>query len=46
VEIEKMRKTPFAQRAWQSNHPAFEMMTQEAREKLAKDPDWFAKARG
>jgi len=46
VEIEKMRKTPFAQRAWESNHPAFEMMTQEAREKLAKDPDWFAKARG
>jgi len=46
VEIEKMRKTPFAQRAWESNHPAFEMMTQEAREKLAKDPDWCAKARG
>lgn len=46
VEIEKMRKTPFAQRAWESNHPAFEMMTQEAREKLARDPDWFAKARG
>ena len=39
-------KLPFAQRAWESNHPAFEMMTQEAREKLAKDPDWFAKARG
>lgn len=46
VEVEKMRKTPFAQRAWESNHPAFEMMTQEAREKLARDPDWFAKARG
>jgi len=29
-----------------STHPAFEMMTQEARQKLAQDPDWFAKARG
>jgi len=46
VEIEKMRRTPFAQRAWESTHPAFEMMTQEARDKLAQDPDWFAKARG
>ena len=46
VEVEKMRGTPFAQRAWESSHPAFEMMTQEARDKLARDPDWFAKARG
>jgi len=46
VEVEKMRKTPFSQRAWESSHPAFEMMTQETREKLARDPDWFAKARG
>ncbi|MBP7050792.1 MAG: hypothetical protein KBE65_07245 [Phycisphaerae bacterium] len=46
VEVEKMRKTPFSQRAWTSDHPAFEMMTQEARQKLARDPDWFAKARG
>ena len=46
VEVEKMRRTPFTQRAWESSHPAFEMMTQEAREKLARDPDWFAKARG
>jgi len=45
-EIEKMQNTPFAERAWDSTHPAFEMMTQEAREKLAQDPDWFAKARG
>jgi thymidylate synthase len=45
-EIEKMRKRPFAERAWESTHPAFEMMTQEAREKLAQDPDWYAKARG
>jgi thymidylate synthase len=46
VEIEKMRKTPFSERAWDTTHPAFEMMTLEAREKLAQDPDWFAKARG
>jgi thymidylate synthase len=46
VEIEKMQNTPYTERAWESTHPAFEMMTQEAREKLAQDPDWFAKARG
>ncbi len=45
-EVEKMRNTPFTDRAWESDHPAFEMMTTEAREKLAKDPDWYAKARG
>jgi hypothetical protein len=41
-----MRKSPFAERAWESTHPAFEMMTNEAREKLAKDPDWYAKPKG
>jgi thymidylate synthase len=46
VEIEKMRHSPYTERAWPSTHPAFEMMTTEAREKLARDPDWFAKARG
>jgi thymidylate synthase len=45
-EIEKMRASPFTDRAWESTHPAFELMTQEARGKLAKDPDWFAKAKG
>jgi thymidylate synthase len=44
-EVEKMRQSPFSGRAWQSTHPAFEMMTREAREKLAKDPDWYAKPR-
>lgn len=44
-EIEKMRATPFTQRAWESTHPAFEMMTAEAREKLAQDPDFYAKAK-
>jgi thymidylate synthase len=46
LEVKKMRQSPFTQRAWESTHPAFEAMTQEAREKLARDPDWFAKARG
>jgi len=45
-EVEKMRKSPFTERAWDSTHPAFEMMTNEARENLAKDPDWYAKAKG
>jgi thymidylate synthase len=45
-EIEKMRQSSFHERAWESTHPAFEMMTLEAREKLAQDPDWYAKAKG
>ncbi len=45
-EVEKMRQAPFTERAWETTHPAFEMMTSEARENLAKDPDWYAKARG
>jgi len=45
-EIDKMRHSHFSQRAWPTNHPAFEMMTAEAKEKLAQDPDWYAKARG
>jgi len=45
-EVEKMRDNSFASRAWESTHPAFEMMTSEARENLAKDPDWYAKAKG
>jgi len=44
-EIEKMRRSPFTERAWPSSHPAFEMMTLEARENLARDPDWYAKAK-
>jgi thymidylate synthase len=46
VEVEKMRTTPFTQRAWNSDYPAFTAMTDEARRKLAQDPDWYAKARG
>ena len=45
-EVEKMRNSPFTERAWESTHPTFAMMTAEAREKLAKDPDWYAKAKG
>jgi thymidylate synthase len=46
VEVEKMRRTPFTDRAWESTNPVFEAMTAEAKEKLAKDPDWYAKAKG
>jgi thymidylate synthase len=45
VEVEKMKKTSFKDRAWETTHPAFEMMTSEARENLAKDPDWYAKGK-
>ena len=45
-EIEKMKNSSFRERAWESTHPAFEMMTLETREKLAQDPDWYAKAKG
>ncbi|HBG77838.1 MAG TPA: hypothetical protein DDW84_03165 [Phycisphaerales bacterium] len=43
AEVEKMRDGDFKKRAWHSDNPAFAMMTAEAREKLAKDPDWYAK---
>jgi len=43
IEVEKMKVSPFAARAWTSTHPAFEMMTSEARQRLAKDPDCYAK---
>lgn len=46
IEVEKMRSTPFTQRAWESTYAAFEYMTEEARKKLAQDPDWYAKAKG
>jgi thymidylate synthase len=45
-EVEKMRQSSFNERAWESTHPAFARWTQEAREKLAQDPDWYAKAKG
>ena len=42
-EIEKMQQSSFRERAWESTHPAFEMMTLETREKLAQNPDYYAK---
>ena len=45
-EVEKMRNTSYTDRAWKTSHPAFKMMTEEARVNLAKDPDWYAKAKG
>lgn len=45
-EVEKMRSSSYIERSWQSSHPAFSMMTAEARENLARDPDWYAKAKG
>jgi thymidylate synthase len=42
-ELEKMRKTPFTRRAWETTNPAFEMMTTETQENLKIDPDWYAK---
>jgi len=45
AEVKKMRSSPFTGRAWDTSHPAFESMTAEARQNLAKDPDWYAKAR-
>ena len=45
-EIEKMRGSSFADRSWTSDHPAFQIMTEEARAKLAKNPDCYAKPAG
>jgi len=48
VEVEKMKnpEKSFRDRAWDTTHPAFEMMTQQAKENLEKDPDWYARAKG
>jgi thymidylate synthase len=45
-ELDKMATSSFELRSWRSDHPAFEMMTEEARTKLAQDPDWYAKGKG
>ena len=45
VEVEKMRNSCCTERAWKTTHPAFEMMTKEAREKLKQDPDFYAKGK-
>ncbi len=41
-ELKKMRDDPdTTQRAWPSDHPAVAMMFEEARQKLAQDPDFM-----
>ena len=45
-ELKKMAEGNWAERAWNSDHPAFTMMIEEARGKLAQDPDWYAKGKG
>jgi thymidylate synthase len=42
-EVPKMKQTPFTDRAWTSDHPAFKAMTDEASENLNRDPDHYAK---
>ncbi|MCF7957946.1 MAG: thymidylate synthase [Phycisphaerae bacterium] len=46
TEIEKMQDGNYKARSWDSNHPAFQMMTDEAKQKLTQDPDWYAKGKG
>lgn len=44
AEIDKIKKDPdVTQRAWPSDHPALVMMFEEARRKLAEDPDYMKK---
>jgi len=43
TEVKKMRQTPFTERAWQSSQPAFEIIRKETAEKLAQDPDCYAR---
>lgn len=45
-EFKKMNNPDMSLRIWNSNHPAFEIMTEEAKKKLAQDPDWYAKGNG
>ncbi|MFC1766315.1 thymidylate synthase [Planctomycetota bacterium] len=44
-QLEKMKDGDFAARSWPTDHPAFTMMIQEAKDKLAQDPDWYANGR-
>jgi thymidylate synthase len=43
-EIEKMKSSPYAERAWDSS--MLEPMFEEARRKLAEDPDYYARGEG
>ena len=40
-EIEKMRAGDWENRAWPSDHPAFQALTEETREKLARNRDYM-----
>ena len=40
-EVAKMKASPFTDRAWETTHPAFEMMTAEAKQKLNANPDCY-----
>ena len=41
-EIEKMKNIPINNRVWESTHPAFQIMTLDARNKLKNNPDCYA----
>jgi len=41
-EIMKMETTDISSRVYESSHPAFEMMTKDARENLKRNPDFYA----
>ena len=41
-----MKDGQYETRSWPTDHPAFQMMTEEAQAKLAQDPDWYAKGKG
>jgi thymidylate synthase len=45
-QIAKMADGNWQSRSWPSDHPAFRMMTDETKSKLAQDPDWYAKGKG
>ena len=45
-ELDKMVQGNWQERSWDSDHPAFQMMIEEAKSKLAEDPDWYAKGKG
>ena len=45
-ELEKMAQGNWQDRTWPSDHPAFTMMIEEAKKKLAQDPDWYATGKG
>jgi len=45
TEIKKMQDGDYQSRSWKTDHPAFKMMTEEARQKLKENADCFAKGK-